>query len=231
MTQKNAKPHENLGSQIKSSLDPRLIKAIFAYVEAYGVKTLGQNDVYHQVLSCGPLMCLEIDQATFEAFYPDQVTLLDAVFRYIDLELLDVIRDEFESFGEFDEKERLFEVLMRRFELSQPFKRALAKIHHEITINPRFALERRRAGLSSVQLMLNLARVQLTDQAQISQVQLHLLSLVYLKLVGVWLRDESLELSHTMAAIDRFVDRYILKILHPEKITLDVIYRVLHDMR
>jgi AcrR family transcriptional regulator len=102
-------------------------------------------------------------------------------------------------------RDRLFEVVMHRFDLLAPYKPGLKGL----------ARDARRGRLDGVALACHLPR-SLAWMLEISgvsaggfkgRVRVKLLGLVYLATVRTWLRDESPDLAKTMAALDKALKR------------------------
>ena len=102
-------------------------------------------------------------------------------------------------------RDRLFEVLMHRFDLLSPYKPGLRGL----------AREARRGRLDVLGMACRLPRslAWMLEASGISasglkgMVRIKLLGLAYLATVRVWLEDDSADLAKTMAALDRALKR------------------------
>ncbi len=102
-------------------------------------------------------------------------------------------------------RDRLFDVLMRRFDALTPHKAALANIVYDLGRDPAGGL----CGLirlsRSMACMLEAA--DLSAGGPRGALRVKALSAVYLATLRTWLRDESPDLGRTMAALDRHLRR------------------------
>lgn len=136
--------------------------------------------------------------ATVYALFPDREHLVVALARRIDAAMLAVPLDEL---AQMSVRERLFELLMRRLEAMRPYRAGLHAVGREAVCAPRLLalawgnLERLAAwlldagGVDFEGLRACLAR--------------RALQLAYLRVLRVWLTDESADLARTMAELDR----------------------------
>lgn len=97
-------------------------------------------------------------------------------------------------------RERLFEVLMRRFDALEPHKGAVAALLKSSRCHPVLAGILLKAAISSQRWMLAAAGVASTGLK--GDMRARGLALVYARVVQVWLRDEGPGLDRTMAALD-----------------------------
>jgi AcrR family transcriptional regulator len=102
-------------------------------------------------------------------------------------------------------RDRLFELLMHRFDLLAPYKAGLKGL----------ARDARRGHLDALALACHLPRslAWTLEAAGVSasglkgKVRIKLLGLAYLATVRVWLKDDSSDLAKTMAALDKSLKR------------------------
>ena len=102
-------------------------------------------------------------------------------------------------------KDRLFEVLMRRFDILQPHKKAIANILHDMPSDPLAcfcSISRFRRSMAAM-----LEAAQLSSPGFTGVLKTKGLALVYLNTVRVWLRDDTLDMSKTMATLDKSLGR------------------------
>lgn len=102
-------------------------------------------------------------------------------------------------------RDRLFDVLMRRFDALQPHREALANIAHDELREPLEALCGLYALRRSMALMLEAAGLDSSGLRGLLRVKG--LTAVYLASVRVWLRDDSPDMARTMAALDGYLRR------------------------
>ena len=102
-------------------------------------------------------------------------------------------------------RERLFEVLMRRFEALQPYKDGLASALRDGPGDPLAALCGGLALLRSMAWTLEAAGIGSAGFVGLTRTKV--LSGIYLSTIPVWLRDDSDDLGRTMAALDKRLAR------------------------
>ncbi|HEV2334280.1 MAG TPA: TetR family transcriptional regulator [Stellaceae bacterium] len=98
-------------------------------------------------------------------------------------------------------RDRLFDLLMRRFDALRPYRAALEMLGRELATDPPAALGAGARLLCSIAWMLEAAGISTAGLGGI--VALKLTAAVYLATLRVWLRDDSPDLAPTMAALDR----------------------------
>ncbi|MGA0393639.1 MAG: hypothetical protein ACO3MW_06205 [Rhodospirillales bacterium] len=102
-------------------------------------------------------------------------------------------------------RDRLFDVLMRRFDVLEPHKQAIANILRDMPGDPIAGICGLNRFGKSMAVMLDAAH--LSSPGLMGILKTKGLSLVYLNTVRVWLRDETPDLSKTMAALDKNLQR------------------------
>lgn len=102
-------------------------------------------------------------------------------------------------------RDRIFDVLMRRFDALQPHRKALASILLAQTRDPATALINLAALQRSMAWMLEAAGLETGGLRGL--VRTRGLTLLYLATLRTWLRDDSLDLAKTMAALDGYLRR------------------------
>ncbi len=102
-------------------------------------------------------------------------------------------------------RDRVFDVLMRRFDALQPHRKALASILLAQTRDPATALANLAALQRSMTWMLEAAGLEAGGLRGLARTQG--LTLLYLATLRTWLRDDSLDLAKTMAALDGYLRR------------------------
>ncbi len=98
-------------------------------------------------------------------------------------------------------RDRLFEVLMRRFDALQPYKPGLGNVIYDQGRDPLAALCGLPRLLGAMALMLEAAGI--SSNVLTGAVRAKGLAAIYLTTIRVWLRDDSPDLAKTMAALDR----------------------------
>jgi ubiquinone biosynthesis protein COQ9 len=102
-------------------------------------------------------------------------------------------------------RDRLFDVVMSRFELLQPYKPALRNIACSLGMSPGAALAQAFPALKSQYWMLNAAGIAGDGAGGLLRVK-GLLA-IYARVFPVWLKDDDAGLSATMAALDKHLRR------------------------
>jgi AcrR family transcriptional regulator len=105
--------------------------------------------------------------------------------------------------GEPEERprDRVFDLLMRRFDALQPHRAALDVLARELPTDPLAALAAGAGLLRSMRWMLEAAGI--SAEGLGGAVAVKLTAAAYLATLRVWRRDESPDLAPTMAALDR----------------------------
>ena len=97
-------------------------------------------------------------------------------------------------------RDRLFDLLMRRFDALQPYKPALDVLRRELPGDPVTALCAGASILRSMRWMLEAADIP-TGGVR-GAIAVKLATVAYLSAMRVWQRDDSPDLARTMAALD-----------------------------
>jgi AcrR family transcriptional regulator len=130
--------------------------------------------------------------------FPSRTAILCGFFRRIDEAALAAPLD-----AEAGEKprDRVFDLLMRRFDALQPHREALAALRRDLPSDPLSALALGAALLCSMRLTLEAAGIAGRGIGGIVAVKLT--AAAYLAAVHTWSRDDSPDLAPTMATLDR----------------------------
>lgn len=102
-------------------------------------------------------------------------------------------------------RERLFDVLMRRFEAMGPHKRAIRSLLRSARRNPPLALALNRLAVRSQQWMLTAAQIDATGAGGALRAQG--LAWLYGSALRTWIHDDDPGLARTMAVLDRELAR------------------------
>ena len=108
-------------------------------------------------------------------------------------------------------RDRLFDLLMRRFDALQPYKAALDVLGRELSRDPLTALCASAALFRSMRWMLEAADIPTVGARGAIAVKLALAA--YLSTIRAWQRDDSPDLGQTMAALDarlRRIERWLV---------------------
>lgn len=129
--------------------------------------------------------------------------ILEAFARRIDAAVLS--DEEAEALADSPPRDRLFEVLMRRFEAMQPYRAGVASILSD-------QLRRPTAGLAALpqlgrSMAWMLVAAGIGTEGWRGLLRVKGLSAIWLATLRVWLRDDSADLAKTMATLDRNLQR------------------------
>jgi AcrR family transcriptional regulator len=139
--------------------------------------------------------------------------ILGALFRRIDEA---VLREPPAAEPDERPRDRLFDLLMRRFDALAPHKAAIATLARELPRDPAAAVCAAAALSRSMRWMLEAAEISTTGIA--GAIAVRLAAGAYLAAMRVWQRDDSPDLAQTMAALDarlRRIERWLLPLERP----------------
>lgn len=133
--------------------------------------------------------------------FPTKMALLNGFLARIDRQMLsgempdptDTVRD------------RLFDVVMRRFDALEPHKNAIAVIIDDLPGDPLSALALLPAFGASMAWMLESAG--LSASGVWGALRIKGLAVIYLTTLRTWLQDDTVDAARTMAALDRALRR------------------------
>lgn len=130
--------------------------------------------------------------------YASKTAILAAFSRQIDADMLAALDADA---TEASVRERLFDVLMKRFDALNPHKGAIANILRDSCTDPLAAISGLAPLGQSMAWMLEGAGI--GAQGPLGLVRIKGLSMIYLSALVVWLRDESPDMAKTMAYLDK----------------------------
>lgn len=166
----------------------RIIDAAFARIPTHGWRQLSLA----AIAAAAGLPILRV----YRSFHSKQA-ILCGFFRRIDEAVLAE-----PPAAEPDERprDRLFDLLMRRFDALRPYKPALEVLRRELPSDPVAMLAAGAALLRSMRWMLEAA--DLATGGMRGAIAVRLTAAAYLAAARVWRRDDSPDLGQTMAALD-----------------------------
>lgn len=144
-----------------------------------------------------------VSLATFRDFYPSKGAVLAGFSRRIDHVVLEAAGGD-ELAGE-PQKERLFDVLMRRLDALAPYKLGLEAIFDWARRDPLAAASLNRVVINSMRFMLEAAGID--SEGPVGAFKLQGLALAWGRVLRVWFRDDDPGLAATMAELDRELTR------------------------
>ncbi|WP_298428143.1 TetR/AcrR family transcriptional regulator [Rhodoblastus sp.] len=138
--------------------------------------------------------------AQFRDCFPSKGAVLGGFSRRIDR----VVLEGGEATGESG-RDRLFDVLMRRFDAMAPYKAALKTINEWAMSDPLALPALNQLALNSLRFMLEAAG--LSSEGPLGSVKLQGLALAWTRVFHIWLADDSEDNARTMAALDAELTR------------------------
>lgn len=183
-----AAPNETKSAE--KAADPRetVVNALFALLTEKPWGEIGLYDIAERAgISLGEL----------RALFPSKGAVLAGFVRQIDLDVL--AHDAKDMSGE-PVREKLFDVLMRRFEAMAPHREALRAVRKGIALDPLGASALNQLAVSSMQWMLAAAGIQ--ESGPLGAARAQALVLVNARVFNTFLDDDDEGLARTMKALD-----------------------------
>lgn len=134
--------------------------------------------------------------------FPSKAAILCGLFRRVDEAALTA---PVEAGDDERPRDRVFDLLMRRFDALGPHKRAISVLRRELPADPPSAIAAGAGLLRSMRWMLETAGIATAGIG--GAVAVKLTAAAYLGAASVWLRDDSADLAPTMAALDQRLRR------------------------
>ncbi len=129
--------------------------------------------------------------------FPSKHALLEALGRRVDMIMLDGGETEPEE----PPRDRLFDVLMRRFDALNARRGGYLAILNDMERDPLLSLSQLPSLDRSMRWALDLAGMPV--QGVVGEAKVRALGIVYALVLRVWMRDDSPDMSRTMAALDQ----------------------------
>ncbi len=140
--------------------------------------------------------------AELSEVFDDKGDILCAYGRMLDKRVLEACADPDPS---TPERDRLFEILMERFDALNENREAVVSILRSFTLDPKQAVISLPHLGRSMAWMLEAAGIETSGVK--GAVRVFGLTVVYLNVLRQWMKDKSEDLSSTMAALDRDLNR------------------------
>lgn len=141
----------------------------------------------------------KVPLAQLYAIYPSKGAIVAAFSKQIDEQVLAAVAEEEEAEGL--PRDRLFDVLMQRFDALKPHKAAVEAILADAGRDPLAMLCDLPRFMPSMAWMLEAAGINSSGCA--GALRAKGLACVYLSTLRVWLNDETPDMARTMAALDK----------------------------
>jgi AcrR family transcriptional regulator len=170
--------------------DPRerIVNALFALLSDKSWAEIGLHEIATRA---------GVSLSELRILFPSKGAILSGFVRKIDLEVLKV--ETTDLAGE-PVRERIFDVLMRRFEAMAPYRDALRKVRDGLVVDPMGAAAMNQVAVSSMQWMLAAAGV--PESGPLGTARAQALVLVTGRVFRTFLNDPEEDLSRTMKALD-----------------------------
>ncbi len=143
-----------------------------------------------------------VSLADFRDAFPSKGAVLAAFNRRIDRIVLDGTTGDM---ADENTKERLFDVLMRRFDALSPYRASIESIVNWARRDPIAAARLNSMALNSMRFMMEAAGAD--SEGAMGPLKLQGLTLAWARLVNVWLNDDDPGMAATMADLDRTLKR------------------------
>ena len=170
----------------------KIIRAALSLAETRGWRRLSLKDIADEA---------KVSLADMHKDFQGKSAILRAFASEVD----DAVLREAEPDAAEPARDRLFEVLMTRFEVLVPYRPALARIYEDYRYAPAEAARFTGLVLESQYWMLNAAGIPM--EPPYASIRVPGLAAVYGRVVPVWLQDDDAGLARTMAALDRELRR------------------------
>ncbi|WP_331315546.1 TetR/AcrR family transcriptional regulator [Methylobacterium mesophilicum] len=136
--------------------------------------------------------------AELRDLFPSKGAVLGGLTRIIDRKVLE---GDLTGLEEEPTRERLFDVLMRRLDAMEPYKRALRRIAYALRGEPLSMLALNGVMLNSHRYMLAAAGID--TEGSLGQLKLQGVVIAFARVTQVWLDDDDPALARTMARLDK----------------------------
>jgi AcrR family transcriptional regulator len=138
----------------------------------------------------------------FRDHFPSKGAVLAGFSRMIDKQVLEGSSEDLS--GE-PARERLFDVMMRRFDALSPYKSALRRIAYAVRMGPLALAALNRVALNSQRFML--ASAGISTEGPLGLLKLQGAVIVFGNTMETWFEDDDPTLAKTMARLDRELKR------------------------
>lgn len=123
-----------------------------------------------------------------------------AILGYVLQNIADKTKAEVEAYLTEDWRENIMEILMTRFDLAQDHRAAFQRLPRDLAKHPRTMRRLARRFYRTMRDMLLLAGFPAKD---LNPVIIGTFGVLYMSVVDTWSKDETLDMSRTMAAMDK----------------------------
>ncbi len=196
----------------------RIIAAALRLAEARGWRDLSLGEIAGEA---------SVPLAELSRTFRSKADILAAFSHEID----EAVLDKFPAPTADVPRDRLFDVLLTRFEIMQPYKAAIRRIRDDLGTSFGEALAQLRPAIQSQYWMLAAAGI--SGEGGTGMLRVQGLSGVYRRAFAVWLEDNDPGMARTMAALDRRLRRAesVMKGIERVRGGLDALSRTLRGAR
>lgn len=187
------KPRKKLKKAGKAKLKARLVDAALTLAETKGWRDLSMAEI----AEAAGVPLAEALKVT-----PSKTAILSAFSQKIDAQVLNDVEDEA---GDEPARDRLFDVLMSRYDLLWTYRPALRAILGDLPTDPGALVGAMSPALESVQWMLEAADIDTSGVR--GALRVRAIGVIYAANLRVWLNEESKDMAKTMADLDRRLRR------------------------
>jgi AcrR family transcriptional regulator len=145
----------------------------------------------------------KIESSILTALFEDKSTILSAYARQIDLRL----EDEFKGQGgDESTRDRLFDIVMERFDILNENRLSIISILNAITLQPYEALSSLPFLCRSSETMLGLAGYKTNGWKGCALITAFAIG--YIKILRDWVNDDTPDMAATMASVDKALNYF-----------------------
>lgn len=183
-----------MAAKSKKDLDQKVIDTALRLAASRGWARTGLGDIARGA---------RISLAELHTRFPTRHDILVALGRQIDAEVLENITQSGDP--EDSPRDRLFEVMMERFDALNEHREGILAILRAFKRDPAQALISMPYLCASMHWMLEAAGISTSGKR--GAVKVLGLTALYVGVVRAWVRDDTPDLAKTMAALDRALER------------------------
>jgi AcrR family transcriptional regulator len=144
----------------------------------------------------------EVSLAEFRDLFPSKGAILGAFSKRIDHVVLDGTTSEL---AEEPARERVLDIMMRRFDALKPYRDALRSISRDLRCDPLSLAAMNQVAMNSQRFMLAAAGIDTNDA--LGPLKLQGAVAVFARAFETFLKDEEEDLARTMARLDKELDK------------------------
>lgn len=146
----------------------------------------------------------DVDNDDLTALFEDKEDILAAYAAQVDKRVDAAFQGE--DTAQDSERDRLFDVLMERFDILNENREAVTSILNTITLDPKQGIDSLPHLCKSMRRMANTAGITLCGLR--GAIKITALTILYLKLLRDWVKDDSPDMAATMAGLDKALSYY-----------------------